>query len=584
MKRGRSWLMRANALMIALVVLAGPTYSETVENILDAGGLKVAYNPVLLDYLLEEGADDLPDDQRKQAIDQLVTALKADIEITPAEQKAAAMAAAAAGLAQLFGGRDAGDLGAAAGDATYDVWRGWVESAITLQRAGYADEANAFFEKCIEIYPYGDLKGRCAIGLAVGKPDEAVSRLMALTDGSDPETINAALRLLGELAGSEGFPAENRAEVVARITDFTGGLKKASYGEAACYGLVKASDPSAVPKLQALSKGMMNANFHRCARKGLLLTFDDQSVVPLLEKALKSGKFSTTEPWESFFSATVLMEAGNESGFAWAAEQFGKKEKKGMKKIMSTEEEIDFKPALVTALVRIGGDRSKQVLSQAMSSVEKGSWIETWIAIGLLQLGDTTYIDLARKALDVPEWDFTTVRVATALAEHGDYSGIPALKALYEKAADGIEPETGRAVAAFLAGTGNEFLSDRDAKQARLVRLRRQIADALATIDHADSGPVLAQMLDDSEPSVRTATAQALGRMSDASALPALAKAMTVDYGNIGEGSRNPTVLAYVARQAARNFPGESGTADVLGAATASKYASVEFLGLCASD
>jgi tetratricopeptide (TPR) repeat protein len=196
MKRGRSWLMRANALMIALVVLAGPTYSETVENILDAGGLKVAYNPVLLDYLLEEGADDLPDDQRKQAIDQLVTALKADIEITPAEQKAAAMAAAAAGLAQLFGGRDAGDLGAAAGDATYDVWRGWVESAITLQRAGYADEANAFFEKCIEIYPYGDLKGRCAIGLAVGKPDEAVSRLMALTDGSDPEMLIASFRVI----------------------------------------------------------------------------------------------------------------------------------------------------------------------------------------------------------------------------------------------------------------------------------------------------------------------------------------------------------------------------------------------------
>ena len=161
---------------------------------------------------------------------------------------------------------------------------------------------------------------------------------------------------------------------------------------------------------------------------------------------------------------------------------------------------------------------------------------------------------------------------------------VTALKALYEKAADGIEPETGRAVAAFLAGTGNEFLSDRDAKQARLVRLRRQIADALATIDHADSGPVLAQMLDDSEPSVRTATAQALGRMSDASALPALAKAMTVDYGNIGEGSRNPTVLAYVARQAARSFPGESGTAEFLGAATASKYASGEFLGLCASD
>jgi HEAT repeat protein len=584
MKMKRWCPITAGWLIMGMVLAAMPVPAETVESILEADGLKTAYNPVLLDYLLDEGVDDLPDDQRKEAIDQLVTALQEDIEITPAEQKAAAMAAAAAGLAQLFGGRDVGDLGAAAGDATYDIWRGWVDSAITLQRAGYADQANAFFEKCIEIYPYGDLKGRCAIALAVGKPDETVSRLMALTEQPDPDTINAALRLLGELAGSEGFPEETRALVVSRIIDFTGGMKKASYGEAACYGLVEAADPGAVPKLQDLSKGIMNANFHRCARKGLLLTYDDQSVVPLLEKTLKAGKFSTTEPWDSFFSATVLMEAGKESGFTWASEQFARKEKKGMKKMMATEEEVDFKPALVSALVRIGGDQSQQVLSQAMGSVEKGSWIETWIAIGLLELGDDTYIDLVRQALGKPEWEFTTVRIATALAEHGDYSGIPALKTLYGRAAQGIEPETGKAALAFLAGEGGEFLSDRDAREARLMRLRRQIADALASIDHAGSGPVLAEMLDDPEPSVRTATARALARMTDPSALPGLAKAMTVEYGNIGESSRNPTVRAHVARQAANNFAGESGTADVLGAAVASEYTSVKFLGLCASQ
>jgi hypothetical protein len=196
--------------LLALALLPAALAAQTIDGILESGALKTAYNPVLLDYLLEEGADDLPEAKRKQALDQLVTALKQDVEITPEEQKTAAMLAAGAALAELFGGDDTSDVGSAAGDATYDVWRGWVESAMTLQRAGYTAAAEAFFEKCIEIYPYSDLRGRCAIGLAAGKPDEAVSRLMALTESSDSSTINAALRLLGKLAGSEGFPAENR--------------------------------------------------------------------------------------------------------------------------------------------------------------------------------------------------------------------------------------------------------------------------------------------------------------------------------------------------------------------------------------
>ena len=200
----------------------------------------------------------------------------------------------------------------------------------------------------------------------------------------------------------------------------------------------------------------------------------------------------------------------------------------------------------------------------------------------MLELGDATYIDLARQALDVPEWDFTTVRVATALAEHGDYSGIPALKALYERAAEGIEPETGRAVVAFLAGEGSDFLSDRDAKQARLVRLRRQIADALAVIDQPESARVLANILDDEEDSVRSAAAYALGRMSEPSAAAGLAKAIGKDYGTIGSVSRNPVVHAYVVRRAASEHPGSREAQDVFAAAEASPFASVRFLALCA--
>ena len=102
-------------------------------------------------------------------------------------------------------------------------------------------------------------------------------------------------------------------------------------------------------------------------------------------------------------------------------------------------EDVDIRPALVTALVRAGGDDAIRVLKTAMASVEKGSWLETWIAVGLLELGDTSEIDLARAALSNPEWAFTTVRISTALAKNGDYSGIPALGSLYSSAARGVE-------------------------------------------------------------------------------------------------------------------------------------------------
>ena len=576
-------MIRPALVLVAALLInpAQPLVAATlsVEGILEEGTLKTAYNPVLLDYLLEEGVDDLPDAQRQLALDQLVTALKQDVEITPEEQRTAAL------LAELFGGT-AGELGAAGGDATYDVWKGWVDSAVTLQRAGYTAEAEAFFQKCIEIYPYSDLKGRCAIGLAAGRPDEAVSRLLALTEGNDNATINAALRLLGGLAGSEGFPAESRAAIVSRLAEFTGGLKKATYGQAACEGLVRSGDPGAVPTLQKLSKGMMNADFHRCSRRGLLLTFDDASVVPLLEKQLKGGKFSSTEPWDSFFAAVVLMEASQESGYTWAMEQFAKgAQKKGgakgfMKKMTSTEEQPDFQPALVTSLVRIAGERARQALARAMQIVEKGTWLETWIAIGLLELDDTTHIELARQALANPTWDFTAVRVATALAKHGDLSGIPPLQKLYERAARGLEPETGKAVVAFLGGAGDLYLTDRGNREQRLVRLRRQIANAMATIDKPESVPVLVGILDDSDESVRSAAAYALARMTEPTAASGLAKAIQVDYGAIGQVSRNPTVHAHIVRRAAAAHPESAETRAVLDSGKASSSVSVRFLAL----
>lgn len=568
-------------LVLALVLLPLPAAADEIGDLLESGQLKGAYNPVLLDFLLEEGAESLPEAQRVEAIDQMVSALKQDIEITPEEQRAVSLAAAGAGLAQLLGGSDVSDLGSAAQGATYQIWDSWIDSAFTLRKAGYTEEANGFFVKCIEIYPYSDLKGRCAVGLALANPDEAVERLMALTEGSDEGAIKAALRLLGDLAASDGFPAEQRAEVIQRLEVFTGGLKKATYGVAACDGLVRTRDQGAVPTLQKLSKGMMNADFQPCARRGLLLTFEDRSVVPMLEKQLKGGSFSTTEPWQKLFAGRVLIQADEASGYSWAGQQFAKKKSKGMKKFMKTEKETDFKPSLVRILVASGSDEALKTLQAGIGSVEKGSWIETWIAIGMLELGDTSRIDLARAALTRPEWGFTVVRVSTALAEHGDYSGVAALQSLYDQAAQGIEAQPGKAALAYLAGEGIQYENNQSAKKARLLRLRRQIAGALSTIDTAESAAVLTSILEDDEPSVRASAAYGLADMTDAAAAAGLVRAMQVDYGTIGDVSRNPVVTAHVVRRSESRFSGEPSTDEVQQAGLASSVVSVKFLARC---
>lgn len=574
--------LRVMCFVMALGLGLGVCDAATIEELLEQKALVGDYNPELLDYLLEEGRDAIPTEQRQAALDQLVIALKQDIEITPEEQRAAAMAVAGAGVAQLFGGSSGSEYGGAAQDATHQIWSGWVDSAFTLQRAGYADESNAFFEKCVEVFPYSDLRGRCAIGLAMAKPEEAYQRMTALLEANDNEAINAVLPLIGELAGSEGFPADLRGQVIERLGEFTGGMKKATFGVAACRGLVATGDERAVPTLKKLASGMMNTDFFPCARTGLLLTFDDRSVVPMLEKQLKGGTFSTTTPHERLFAASLLMKAGEASGFAFAETELTKKQKKGLGKLMkSSSDEVDLRPALVTALVRAGGNHAIRVLKSGLATVENGTWLETWIAVGMLELGDTSQVNLAKSALGQPAWAFTTVRIATALAKLGDLSGVPALETLYRNAANGIEPDFGKAAVAFLAGDGSEYQSGEKAKRARLIALRRQIAWALAGIDQPQCVPILTTILGDAEPSVRVAAAYGLAGMDTADAASGVAAAMAVDYGAVDGRSRNPVVQAHLARAAGGRFALHEASVQIIEEGLASPFGSVRFLCVC---
>ena len=83
--RGILFGMSVAFFVVLSLFIATGTGAATIEEMLEAKSLVSAYNPELLDYLLEEGNDVLPPDQRQTALDQLVSSLRQDVEITPEE-------------------------------------------------------------------------------------------------------------------------------------------------------------------------------------------------------------------------------------------------------------------------------------------------------------------------------------------------------------------------------------------------------------------------------------------------------------------------------------------------------------------
>ncbi len=563
---------------LALVVALPATAGDTVPTILKEGKLRTAYNPVLLHYLVEEGVDDLDEALHKEALDQLVTALKAETTISAGEETTAALITAGALLAEALGGGGlASEMGDAASDATHSIYEGWIDAADSLLKAGYTEDAVSFYEHCMARFPYQDLQGRCAMGLARSKPDEAIDILIKTTEGNAEGAIKSALWSLGGIASSDALTEEQKTRIIEHIKGFAGGLKKASYGRSACEALVRTGHPSVTERLGELKGGMMNQNISPCALRGLLLTFDDRSVVKDLAKKLKGGMLDTTKPADKLFAARTLLEAGEDAGFEWTLKHVTNKKndkdrqkeiqkaaKKNKKPKWKKPKEGDLRSSVVTMLVETGGERALEALRMGFAFAEKDSWIETWTALGLYRLGDDSHVDLINKALQSREWDYTTLRIAEAFAEKGDFSGVPALKALYAEAVTRADK------------------AKKDSEQAQLRRLRSGIAYALARIDRDDCAPIAAEILGDKDASVRTAAAYALASMSGAKIAPGLVMSLAIDYGETDSGSRTPIVHAHVARSAAAKIGTTPELSSVLDKAAESSLTSVKFLALSA--
>ncbi len=542
-----------------------------LQSLLDSKALAGEYNGVVVDFLVEEGKDRLSAGQRKEALDQLVTSLKEKARVSKDEQISMSLGALT-GIA-MGAARDdiVADAGADVESSYAGDWDSWIDAAFQLVHAGYAQDAADFFEFGMKHIPYPDLQGRCVKGLALARPDSAYDFLMATLNTRDTEKINPALRLLGFLASDPALPKDKHDAIVDKLIEFTQGiLHTDSFGDA-IFALDVAGDPRAVPALSRLKKGMaVGSEVKRAALRSLLLTYKDTSVIETLKGMTRGGLMTLNNPWDNFYAGSLLIEAGDEAGFAWAQKQLAQVRKS----FLASDTDPELRPDIVRVLVKHGGKRGGKVLAETVDLYRDDQWLKTWIAVGMLELGDAGKIDLVRKSLENPEWDYTAVRIVEALAKNGDLSGLPVLEVLIGKR----PPQRSAGVQLLSALAGRK--DDTKDEKRRLADLRIQIANALARIDKPGCVPRLRMLLRDENVYARSAAAVALTKMTIPGALDGLADAIAADYGTSDGRSRNPGIHAHVVRLAAMRFAADPRTADMLAAAAASSHPSVRFLAL----
>lgn len=526
---------------------------DPVAAVLQTGELAKAYNPVLLNYLLEEGRSRLPEAQRRLAIDQLVTRFREELDISPGEQAVEALAA-------LGGMLTGGAVGEGLRQGADDVYGDWVDAALLLSRAGYQKDVVPFFENCLRGYWSERQLQRCALGLTGAAPERALAVLTEMEkDPGDRKKV--ALWLLGFLAGQPGFPKENHDEIVDTLIARTHGMLNASFSLAAIRGLVLAKDDRAIEPLRKMTKGLTrNQEVQRAAKRALLIGYKDESLVPTLEKNARGGFGSDDD--DKFFAAALLIEGGYDSGFAWAKEQLTKK-RGGLLKIKKGN--TDLLDEIVWTLVNKGGKKSIPVLQAALPVRKPDEWLSAYIAVGLLDLGDTAGIEVARACLSNKKWLSTRLEAAEGLAAHGDLSGLPVLQDLIRDRS-------------FLAQVGDLALG----RYRTPEELRIAVAGSLADMDRPEGVPLLLELLEEKSDEVRTAAAYALGRMKNPGAVEGLKRGLAVDFGKEGPRLRSPQVRAYLLRMALLRFGQDPATKAMLEEAVQSEFLSVKFLALAA--
>lgn len=611
--RRSAWAAIALGIM---VFWTSPAPAETLSEFLDSGELKNTTNPIPINYFLEQAPPRLPEAERQRAMDQIETALRRQTSVLGRflEGAAGSMSSPTAqefnkqsqesalesfvkttllsrvGVQHQSTGptqRQVSQMQQEMRQGMTDPWIRGIESAHAQEKIGQAQAAGRFYINCIQSFPPDWLSDSCLNGILAMGPQRADALLgwvvnheesaalggkeMATRNGQPSSNViwlrGAALRGLGNLIAGSGLSAEHREQGVRLLLSYARGKENSAYFADAAAGLGRSRDPRAVAPLRDLAGRKKDPAVSLAALRGLAVGFHEESALGKIR-----GWLQNDSPEVQLAAEDALLEAGDDAGYAWALEV-----------ITSTRDaesnRPDIRPRVVRDLVAKRDDRARKTLQQALKQGAGNDWLDAWIAIGLLEMGDRTQLEAARVAVHKADWTLDRRGVMTiwreitplvSVAAQAALTGGLDAHALTRVVANMIYAERSRAVQ---RGMDRNLVS---------LQIRWQVCDAFAAMEDPAATAELTALLSDPEPSVRLSAARSLSVQPGNAAMDGIVQAFHADFGAEADAPRTPEVRAALLRAALNRAPQDPRTRKLVREAAEDADAGVRFIGLVA--
>ncbi|HVN76191.1 MAG TPA: HEAT repeat domain-containing protein [Thermoanaerobaculaceae bacterium] len=613
----------AAAALAAATAVPATAGDNALDSLLADGTLSKTRNPVPANFLLAEGEKHLTADQRAAALGQLRDGLKSQINVMRlfAEQTTEGMNGEEAQKQMEWAKKNTGAgsvvksmLGIGprppevnqqkmmqeAKQATIDPWVRGIEAAHALVKTGDAQAAGNFYYNCLQFLQSDWVPSACVDAIVDMGPRRANLLLTWMLDNADTVSVAsggfappppaprhgkaepapavvelrvAALEGLGALAAPGALEGDTRETAMNKVLSYATGKENAPYLKGAALGLGRSRDQRALEPLRQIAKDSRK-DVRLAAWRGLAVAFHDDSALKALRSELSAGDLQ-----EQLDAAQILFEVGDDAALNWAVETIGRRR-------TSDAKQADIRPQVVRSLVALGGDKARPTLERALATGTGNDWLEAWVRVALLELGDQSQFGAVQSTLAKEDWSldprgFRSIWRAIkpllyAVAQTMMTGGVAAPSAV-----DQVKHAV-QLIGNFAEGERGHYLANADARKAAIAQLRWQTADALAVTHPPGAAAVLEKLLDDEAPAVRLSAAKALASLGTPDALDGIVTAFGRDYGNDGGTSRTAEVRGALLRAAVIRFPQDARLKKLLTQGAADPDPGVRFIALAA--
>jgi HEAT repeat protein len=602
--------------------------AETLAELLESRALESAVHPIAAEFLAGEGGAALTEQQRATARAQLERSLERQTNPLVLMMRGASGAMSTQSMERMRRSAQGGAAGGLAGgllrsaiglqapsidvdaeqamresqQAMAEPWVRGIGGARALAALGDAEAAARFYVACLQMLDGEWAPDACLediIGLGPRRGEVLLTWMLdnaaALSSsplgldgfagdadeddamsGPTAQLKRAALEGLGALIGGGRLAPEARERAFAALVRHAEARDNDAYLLGVAEGFARSKDPRAVVWLERLAGRRVSLDVRQAAQRGLAVGFGDEDAIKALRREL-DGRDEEL----SLRAAQVLYEIADEAAFEWAVNVITRRR-------TADAGGPDVRGQVVRDLVELGGDASRRALRAALDEGPRNDWLEAWVTVGLLELGDTAVLADVERSLTIDEWQLDPRGVrsiwraikpflayATQLAMSGGTAALSSSEQLRQ-----VTSLIGNAV----SSERSRHLSKLGQSQSLTAQLRWQAADAIGKVQPEGSLRMLGALLADPTPGVQSSAALALARSAVPEALPLMTASYEAALEAEPSSGHAPELRATLVRAAALRFPAAPATRGLLAKAAADPDPGVRFIALAAGQ